>query len=173
MKFSLFRTIFVLGFAVVGVLTGNAVAQDAAQSSAPNQQATMDEQIKLLKQDIRSHRKQLVAANMYLTEADATKFWPVYDQYVSEVLKANDAELRLIREYLESKSESEEQVDTLAKKWLQEDESMVALRLKYYPAFRKVISAKSTARFFQIDRRVQMMIDLQLAAQIPLVEPKM
>jgi hypothetical protein len=51
------------------------------------------------------------------------------------------------------------------------DESVVQLRLKYIPIFRKALSAKGTAMFFQIDRRVQMMIDLQLASSLPLIEP--
>jgi hypothetical protein len=45
------------------------------------------------------------------------------------------------------------------------------LRLKYIPEFEKVISPKKTALFFQVDRRISMMIELQLASQIPLVQP--
>ena len=51
------------------------------------------------------------------------------------------------------------------------DESVIQLRLKYIPIFRKVLSAKSAAMFFQLDRRVQMMIDLQLLSSLPLVQP--
>jgi hypothetical protein len=66
---------------------------------------------------------------------------------------------------------TEEQADSLTKRWLAVDESVVQLRLKYIPIFRKGLSAKSTALFFQIDRRVQMLIDLQLASLLPLIEP--
>jgi hypothetical protein len=51
------------------------------------------------------------------------------------------------------------------------DQSVAQLRLKYVPIFRKVISGKKTALFIQLDRRLVMMIDLQLSAGIPLVEP--
>jgi len=51
------------------------------------------------------------------------------------------------------------------------DESVLQLRLKYIPIFRSALSAKATAQFFQLDRRVQMMIDLQLLGSIPLVQP--
>jgi hypothetical protein len=51
------------------------------------------------------------------------------------------------------------------------DASVAQLRLKYIPIFRKALSAKGTAMFYQIDRRVQMMIDLQLASAIPLIQP--
>jgi hypothetical protein len=66
---------------------------------------------------------------------------------------------------------TEGQADSLSKRWLEVDESVVQLRLKYIPIFRRALSAKGTALFFQIDRRVQMMIDLQLASSLPLIEP--
>ena len=49
--------------------------------------------------------------------------------------------------------------------------ALFGVAVKYLPIFRQILSAKSTARFFQLDRRVQMMIDLQLASAIPLVQP--
>jgi hypothetical protein len=76
-----------------------------------------------------------------------------------------------MKEYLQSGNLTEEQTDSLSKRWLAVDESVVQLRLKYIPIFRKGLSAKSTAMFFQIDRRVQMMIDLQLASSLPLIQP--
>jgi hypothetical protein len=57
------------------------------------------------------------------------------------------------------------------KKWTSLDESVVELRQQYVPVFRKVLSAKNTLLFFQLDRRVWLMIDLQLASQLPLIEP--
>jgi hypothetical protein len=66
---------------------------------------------------------------------------------------------------------TEDQADTLAKRWVEVDASVAQLRLKYIPIFRTVLSAKGTAMFFQIDRRVQMMIDLQLASAVPLIQP--
>lgn len=66
---------------------------------------------------------------------------------------------------------TEEQADSLSSRWLAVDESVVQLRLKYIPVFRKALSAKGTALFYQIDRRVQMIIDLQLAGSLPLIEP--
>lgn len=57
------------------------------------------------------------------------------------------------------------------RKWIEADKSMIDLRLKYIPIVEKVLSMKKSAMFFQIDRRVQLMIDLQLASQVPLVYP--
>ena len=108
---------------------------------------------------------------MKLTDTEAEKFWPTYNQYVDELVKINDVKYALIKEYLQSTNMTEEQADSLSRRWLDVDESVVQLRLKYIPIFRKVLSARGAALFFQIDRRVQMMIDLQLASSLPLVEP--
>ena len=125
----------------------------------------------MLRSDLRSTRKQVIAANMKLTDAEAEKFWPTYDQYVAELVKINNTKYDLIKEYLQNTTITDEQADTLSKRWLAVDESVIQLRLKYIPIFRKGLSAKGTAMFFQLDRRVQMMIDLQLASSIPLVQP--
>ena len=68
-------------------------------------------------------------------------------------------------------SQTEEQAQSYIKRWVALDNDNTSLRLKYIPEFEKVISRKKTAMFFQIDRRVGMMIELQLASQVPLVQP--
>ena len=125
----------------------------------------------MLRSDLRSNRKQVVAANMKLTDVEAEKFWPTYEQYVNELVAINNAKYAIIKEYLQNTNMTEEQADGLSKRWIEVDEQVVQLRLKYIPIFRRSLSAKGTAMFFQIDRRVQMMIDLQLASSIPLIQP--
>jgi hypothetical protein len=125
-----------------------------------------------MREDIRSERKKVVAANMPLTETEATKFWPLYDRYIGETIKVNDARFALLKEYAKNyQTGTEEQADSFIKQWLTFDQNNTQLRLKYVPEFEKVISHKKTAMFFQIDRRVSMMIELQLASQVPLVKP--
>jgi len=151
-------------------------AQQAAPSAASGMNMT-DEQfndanIQLMRQDIRSERKQVVAANMPLTDTEATKFWPVYDRYIAETVSVNDVRFALLKEYMKNpNTTTEEQADTFIKRWVALDQDNTQLRLKYIPEFEKVISQKKTAMFFQIDRRVGMMIELQLASQVPLVKP--
>ena len=154
------------------------VAQDASGSAtskpAPSDDVRpiSDEDIQVLRKDIRSQRKQLIAANMKLTDAEAEKFWPVYEQYISELVTSNNKKYALIKLYVQTGGVfTDAEADNAVKQWVSVDESVAALRSKYIPLFRKVLSAKNEALFYQIDRRVQLMIDLQLAAMIPLIEP--
>jgi len=131
-----------------------------------------DEDIRLLRKDIRAQRKQLIAANLPLSASEAEKFWPVYDQYVSELVSNNDKKYALIKQFVQTDGVlTDNQADAAVDQWVSVDESVAALRRKYIPLFRKVLSAKNEAMFYQIDRRAQLMIDLQLMAMIPMVQP--
>lgn len=147
---------------------GDQSVQPVADRETP---ASLDEEIALMRSDLRANRKKVIAANMKLTPDEAQWFWPTYNEYVDELVKINKAKYDLIKEYLDNTNMTEEQADSVSKKWVEVDESVVQLRLKYIPIFRKVLSAKGTAMFFQLDRRVQMMIDLQLASSLPLIQP--
>ena len=131
-----------------------------------------DQDLQLLRKDLRSMKKQLVAANLQLTDAEAQKFWPLYDQYAAEVGKVYDTRFAIIKEYAENyQNLTDAQAGGLARRWSDADQAMVQLRVKYFPNFEKVTSGKKAALFFQIDRRLALMIDLQLASEIPLVQP--
>jgi hypothetical protein len=164
------------GFLFAGepLLAQNNVAQNPQpdQQNGPSiDQESIDQEIAMLRSNLRANRKQVIADNMKLTDSEAEKFWPIYDQYVNELVNINNAKYALIKEYVQNANITEEQADSLTKKWLAVDESVVQLRLKYIPIFRRGLSAKGTALFFQIDRRVQMLIDLQLASLLPLMVP--
>jgi hypothetical protein len=146
--------------------SAGAMAQD------PASQAGFDEDIKLLRKDLRSQKKQIIAANMDLTVAEAQLFWPIYDQYTSELATASDPKYSLLKEYAQSYSTmTSEQADSYLKGRAAVEDKVLQVRLKYIPIFRKVLSGKSTALFFQLDWRLGLILDLQLASQTPLVEP--
>jgi hypothetical protein len=144
---------------------------DAQGNSNRQDQLISDDDIQMLRKNLREERKQVVAANMKLTSAEAEKFWPVYDQYISELVDNNNTKYALIKQYVRQQGDlTDVQAEAAVKQWIQVDESLAQLRLKYVPLFRKVLSAKSTAEFYQVDRRIQLMIDLQLASALPVAE---
>jgi hypothetical protein len=164
--------------AVFLFLSPSATAQDASSqaprrlTAADDSQTITDADIQMMRKDIRSQRKQIIAANMKLTDAEAEKFWPLYDEYVSELVKINGTKYELIKQYVQTSGAlTDTEADSAVKQWVDVDRSVADLRMKYIPMFRKVLSAKSTALFYQVDRRVQLMIDLQLASSLPPIQP--
>jgi len=151
-------------------------AQDSGQTmpgagAQPN--AASDHDIQMLRQNIQAQRKQITAANMPLTPDEATKFWPIYDQYRKEASKNGDERWALIQDYAKNyQSMTDAQAQDYIKREAANEQKVIALRMKYVPIFEKVISPKKTALFCQIDHRVDLMIELQLASQIPVVDAK-
>ena len=143
-----------------------------AQAQPPAATPTVsDQDIQMLRQDIRSQKKQLIAANMQLTDAEAVKFWPVYDAYTQETIKINDQRYALIKEYVQTyDTMTDAQAKSLIKRWAATDQAFIALRLQWMPKFETVLPGKKSALFFQIDRRLGLLIDLQLASMIPVVK---
>ena len=157
---------------VVATSTSIAYAQQAAPEPKVSADQLADDSIQLMRQDIRSQRKKIVAANLPLTEAEAVKFWPVYDRYVVDHSKIYDTRYALIKEYAQNyNSVTDEQANSFIKRWTTTEEQMAQLRLKWVPEFERVVSPKKTAMFYQIDRRLGLMVELQLSSQIPLVKP--
>jgi len=160
-------------FATSCSLAAQQPAVSPASSTTVNAEDVNEANIRLMRQDIRAERKKIVAANLPLTETEATKFWPVYDRYIGETIKVNDVRYGLIKEYAKNyQSMTEDQANSYIKRWLSLDRDNTDLRLKFIPEFEKVVSRQKTAMFFQIDRRVAMMIELQLSSMVPLVSPK-
>lgn len=145
-----------------------------AQTTSPKENTDhviSDRDINLLRKDIRAQRKQLIAANLNLSEVEATKFWPVYDQYLNEAIAINDKKFAVIQDYADNWGKlTDEQSLLLTRQWSDLDIQITQLRQKYVPIVAKVLNGKKTATFMQLDRRIAMMLELQIASQLPLVQ---
>ena len=154
---------------------GQQAAQQPAAQTAPGAEAqpnnVNDQDIEMLRANLRAQRKQIMAENMTLTADEATKFWPVFDQYRKEAIKPNDERWAVIKDYATNYSTmTDAQADDYMKRSTAVDQQLLALRMRYIPIFEKVISAKKTALWYQIDRHIDLLINLQLSAQIPMVD---
>ncbi|MGA3239743.1 MAG: hypothetical protein ABSG03_25990 [Bryobacteraceae bacterium] len=150
-----------------------ALAAFALAGSRPAwSQDPVDEDIKLFRKDLRSMRKQIIAANMNLSDKEAEQFWPVFERYTQELVAKQDEKYALLKEYAQDYLTM---TDAEAEKYIRGrasvDEAILQVRLKYVPIFQNVLSGKSTARFFQLDWRLGLIMDLQLASQTPMIEP--
>ena len=162
---------------VVSVMFACNVSMFAQGSQKPAAQGTnaqsnvKDQDIEMLRADIRAQRKQITAQNMTLTADEATKFWPIFEQYRQEAIKPNDERWAVIRDYAANyDTMTEAQAQNYINRVTAVDQQLLALRMKYVPVFEKVISAKKTALWCQIDRRIDLLINLQFSALIPMVD---
>jgi hypothetical protein len=175
------KTFLVISFMLIAFATTNlALAQNSSstkknliKSSNGNDdsQPNSDDFIELLRKDVRSQKKQIIAENMDLSDAEAEKFWPVYDRYAAELSKIYDTKIALLNDYSENYSSmTGEQAENYIRKRAEVEQSIMQLRLNYMPAFRKVLSGRETALFYQLDWRLGLAIDVELV-QVPLINP--
>ena len=145
---------------------------DASKTSTTDaSQPNPNDFIELLRKDVRSQKKQIIAENMGLSDSEAEKFWPVYDRYTAELSRIYDTKIALLKDYADNcSSMTGEQAENYIRKRAEVEQSMMQLRLKYVPAFRKVLSGRETALFYQLDWRLGLAIDVELV-QVPLINP--
>ncbi len=176
---------FVAGMVVATALSGGmAAGQQSPAKASPQQQSVTiqqgaitpsvtDEDIALLRRDLRAMKMQVIGQNMSMTDVEAQKFWPVYNHYVRDLSEVNNAKYALLKQYAETwVTMSDQDALIYVRAWLEADGAAQALRLKYVPTVSGVLPGRKAATFFQLDRRLNMIVDLQLFSQIPLAHVK-
>ena len=157
----------VMGVSLMLIQSAAFAQKSETPAAAP---AASEQDIQLLRSDIRSAKKKLIAENMKLTPAEAEKFWPVYDAYTQETTKQGDARYALVKEYANGYvNMTDAEADSLVQKMAALDVQTATVREQWIPKFRKVLTGKQTALFFQLDRRINLILDLQFAANIPII----
>jgi hypothetical protein len=172
---------FVAGM-LVATAWGGGMAAPKAKTLAQGQQITVgqvisptvtDADIALLRQDLRAVKMQVIGQNMSLSDEEGQKFWPIYNHYVKDLQEVNNQKYALLKQYAEMwETMSDQDAMIYVRHWLEADGQAQALRLKYVPVVSQVLPGRKAATFFQLDRRLNMIIDLQLFSQIPLAHPK-
>ena len=130
----------------------------------------VEKDLALLRRNLRTEKKKLIALNVPLTETEATKFWPAYDAYAADMSKHYDDFYGLIRDYAANqKTLTDAQASDMIKRWSTIQIELAQTRAKHIPLIEKTIPGRKAAHFFQIDRRLYELLDLQIAQEIPLV----
>ena len=149
----------VLAITLIG-FAGFAAAQDKAADN-------MD----LVKDKIRADKKLFMATNMQLTESEVKAFGPIYEAYQAELDQLRDREIKLIEEFA---TNYETMSDEVAKKLLDDslsiDSGHLKLRQSYLSKIRGVLSDKKVARYYQLESKIDAVMEYEMAKRIPLVE---
>jgi Spy/CpxP family protein refolding chaperone len=133
----------------------------------------IDSDIQMLRADIRSDKTKIMADQMQLSDSEGKAFWPIYNEYDHELSKLNDQRVALLKEYAESYNTlTDQQVQSLADRSFALQKKRIDLREKYFKKMSKALTPKSAARFVQVEDRVDMLLNLQLAANLPMVDKK-
>ena len=125
----------------------------------------------LMRSDIRTKKASLIADRMKFTDREASAFWPVYRQYEADLAAINDKKVSIMKDYM-SRHEAltEQQAKQLAEDVFDVDQKTLDLREKCFGALEKAIPAKTIVRWLQLERRLQLLVDAQLAKDLPVIQ---
>ncbi len=157
---------------IIGTLTALLVVVGAGPVVA--QQPTdeeINEYIELVRMDIRQGRADLIGQHMQLTAGQAAKFWPIYEAYEMSFTSLGDEKVQIIRDYANTyASMTDAAANQLATRALDLEGQELDLLRDYYAKIESALGGAVAARFMQVERRIKTLLDLQLAADIPLLE---
>lgn len=131
-----------------------------------------DSYIELLRSDLRADKVKVMTVAMNLPDAQAQVFNPIYREYMDELAKISDERVNVIKEYAAAyPSVTDEQASTWMDTLFKVREEQTKLLKKTYGKVSKDLSPSIAAKFVQVENQLNLLIDLQVASQIPLLEP--
>jgi soluble lytic murein transglycosylase-like protein len=168
------RKWFLVGIAAASLLgVPHAFAQQAA--SEPVRTETQDTNIRayveLLRSDVSAKRTFIYTNIMQLNDDQAAKFWPIYREYELELNKLNDQKIEGIKEYARTYANmTDAKADELAALALELENKRNDLKKKYHDKMRDQLGGIIAARFLQVENQILMLIDLEIASSLPIVQ---
>lgn len=146
------------------------VALGTITSSMPTVAVAQEELIELLRSDLSTQKKAILTEAMEFGPGQADIFWPIYRQYEVDLAKNGDARIALIKDYAAHYEQmTEAKAKELTERSFKLDDERSKLLQAYYKKFEKAMNSSTAARFVQVERKIGLLIDLQIAAEIPLV----
>ncbi|MDX9788181.1 MAG: hypothetical protein RBT11_15475 [Desulfobacterales bacterium] len=142
-----------------------------AEETATDKKGSDSTNMEILREKVRADKKLVVAANMELTETEGKAFWPIYQEYQADLTKVNEKIGKLIGEYAENyQSMTEQTAKNLLDRSIVLEKERLTLRTYYLPKFQKALPAIKVARYYQIENKIQAIMQYALAANIPLMK---
>ena len=133
-----------------------------------NDPPSFESAISMVRAGIEANKTALVGQAMELDDKDAAVFWPIYRKYEYERSKLDDARVDVIKEYTAKYPDlTDDESKAMAERMFQCDSRIAALKKKYFNKFNKVLPAVTVTKFFQLERRIDLMIDMKVESTLP------
>ena len=145
---------------------GLAQTQGAANDKPASNLAIIHDKLK-------ADKKLIVAKYMELTEPEAAKFWPVYDEYQKDLQGNNERLRNLLESYAadyRNKSLTDDKAKKLLDEWISFEQDEGKRRSDFAPKVLQAVPPKKAARYLQIENEFRILLRYDLAATVPLVQ---
>jgi hypothetical protein len=158
-------------FKVLSLVCALSIPAAFGQTAEVKAKPITDADIQLLRSNLQADKNQIVSQTMHFTDAESSAFWPVYRDYARDQQLIGDERVQLIKDYAQQYDKIDDaRAKNLTQRLLNIDAKFLNLRQDYWPKFEKAIGAKRAAKFFQVDNRLTLLVNVQLTSEIPLVQ---
>jgi hypothetical protein len=156
-------------FAVLTLGASAAFTQDT--SSNDDRELNLRAYTEMLRADVKAKRVAIITQIMEFSDADAAIFWPLFRDYDHELSKLGDTRVQLISDYIKNYDDiSEAKANELMSGAFAIEAERAGLKKKHFDIMSKALSARTAARFFQIENQMQDVVDLQISANLPALQ---
>jgi hypothetical protein len=129
-----------------------------------------DSDIQLLRSNVQAEKNDIITHTMLFNDQESAAFWPIYRDYARDQQVIGDDRWKLIKEYADHYDTLDNaKAEDLAKQMFSIDSKTITLREEYWPKFEKALGGKRAVKFYQVDNRLSLMINLGLTSEIPLI----
>jgi len=143
----------------------------SAQTPDTSAKPLSDSDIQLLRSDVQAGKNEIITATMQFTDPESTAFWPVYRDFARDQQKIGDERLKLIKDYAANYDTMDDnKAKDMVQRMINFEDKTLNLREDYWPKFMKALGAKRAAKFYQVDNRLSLLVNLQLTSAIPLIQ---
>ena len=133
-----------------------------------DQEPNIDSVIEVARAEMRADKATVITATMNFNDKDGAAFWPIYRQYEHERSLLGDGRMAVVKEYTQKYPDlSDSEAKGMAQRMFEYDSRLAAVKKKYYKKFNKALPALTVTKFFQLDRRIDLVVDMQLEASLP------
>ena len=139
--------------------------------AAPASAQTANDDIQLTRSVVQTERQAVIAANLGLSDAESAVFWPLYKEYRAAVDQAVDVRVALLKTYFASyETLTDAEATALLDDFLAYEKNLLKVRTTYAKKMQKVLSGRTVARFFQIENKMDTIIEYEMAGEVPLIK---
>ena len=148
-----------------------AVAAAASASAQTSADLIPDSAIDQLRKDARMEKTDIITGTMEFTSAEAAKFWPLYKAYEIKRRAIGDEQVALIKEYVAHyETMTDAKATELTTRVMAVEDKQLAAKHAFVKEVQKALSPKTAARFYQVENRIELLVALELASQLPVIK---
>ena len=155
-------------YLLAAMLIVQAAGGQSVPSPAETKTLNLTAYAELLRTDLRLQKVAIITEMMGFTETEDKAFWPIYRDYDAEMVKLGDERVALVAEYARVHEQlTDAAADELARKAIDLERRRQEAKAKCYERVKSALNGRTALRFLQVEQQIQLIVDLQIAAALP------